>query len=78
MEIKSIIEALSELQQDTSVPKNIKLQIRQTIETLESDEDISIRINRALNRLEEIADDSNMQPYTRTQLFNVVSLLEMI
>ena len=78
MEIKSIIEALSELQEDSSVPKNIKLQIKETISTLESDEDISIRINRALNRLEEIADDSNMQPYTRTQLFNVVSLLEMI
>jgi len=37
-----------------------------------------IRINKALHELEEIADDINLQPFTRTQLWNIVSILEKI
>jgi len=40
--------------------------------------DLSIRINKALNELDEIADDTNIQSYTRTQIWNIVSLLEKI
>ncbi len=74
----SIIEALTEMQNDSSVPRNVKSGITQTIEALKQDADQSIRINKALNKLEELTEDVNMQPYTRTQIFNVVSLLEMI
>lgn len=74
----SIIEALMELQSDNSVPRNVRSGIADAITTLKDDTDPQIRINRALNKLEELADEQNMQPYTRTQLFNVVSLLEMI
>ncbi|HLC84749.1 MAG TPA: UPF0147 family protein [Candidatus Nanoarchaeia archaeon] len=74
----SIIEALTEMQNDASVPRNVKSGIIQTIEALKQDADQSIRINKALNKLEELTEDVNMQPYTRTQIFNVVSLLEMI
>jgi len=78
-EFKSIIEALNELQNESGVPRNVKSGIAETIITLkEDDTEPSIKINKALNRLEEIAEDTNMQPYTRTQLFNVVTLLEMI
>ena len=35
------------------------------------------KINKALHELEEVAEDTNMQPYTRTQIWNVVSLLEL-
>ena len=75
---QSIIEALIELQNDSSVPRNVKSGIAETIDALKQESDQSIKINKALNKLEELADDMNMQPYTRTQIFNVVSLLEMI
>jgi uncharacterized protein (UPF0147 family) len=73
-----IIEALSELQNDTSVPRNVKSKIMGIIGVLQDDSEVSIRINKALNELDEISEDSNMQPYTRTQIWNVVSLLETI
>ena len=71
-----IIEILRTLQDDVTVPKNIRLRVQETVTILESSEESSIKINKALNELEDLADDSNMQSYIRTQLWNVVSSLE--
>ncbi len=76
--IQSIIEVLGELEQDNTVPRNIKIKIGEVIKILKQDEELSIKINKALSELDEVSDDSNMQPYTRTQIWNVVSALEMI
>jgi len=76
--INNVIECLQELSDDMSVPKNVKYKIENTIRFLKEDLDISIKVNKALNELDDVADDSNMQPYTRTQLWNVVSLLETL
>ncbi len=70
------INSLRELAADTQIPKNIKLRIGKTIRTLEQNSELSIRVSRALCELEEIVDDANMQPFTRTQIFNIVSMLE--
>ncbi|MBI2133540.1 UPF0147 family protein [Candidatus Woesearchaeota archaeon] len=76
--INSILNALSELEQDTSVPRNIKDKIQKTIGTLQSESELSLRIDRALQELDEIADDINLQAYTRTQIWNIVSMLEKL
>lgn len=77
--LNEIIGTLRELEDDASIPKNIKLKVQTTISILEKEEELtSIRINKALNELEEIADDTNMQSYIRTQILNIVSLLEKI
>jgi len=76
--IKEIIDALSELGNDSAVPKNIKNRINHMIDILKDDSDLSIRVNKVLNELDEISDDTNMQAYTRIQILNIVSLLETI
>ncbi len=76
--LKDIIDALSELSIDLAVPKNIKSKISDMINILEDDSELSIRINKVLNELDEIADDPNLQAYTRVQILNIVSLLETI
>ncbi len=73
-----VVNTLKELENDSTVPRNIKARIRSIIINLEQKEETSIKINRAMHELEEIADDSNMQAYTRTQIFNIVSSLEII
>ncbi|PIN79241.1 hypothetical protein COY26_00385 [Candidatus Woesearchaeota archaeon CG_4_10_14_0_2_um_filter_33_10] len=76
--LKEIIDALSELGNDSAVPKNVKNKVNQMINILEDDSELSIRVNKVLNELDEIADDTNMQAYTRIQILNIVSLLETI
>ncbi len=76
--ITEIIGALKELQEDSSVPKNIKSKICCTISFLNEETDQSIKISRALQSLEELTDDMNMEAFTRSQLFNIVSMLELL
>ena len=73
-----IIQSLRELEEDTQVPKHVKIRIANTIKTLDQTSELSIRVSRALSELEELSDDVNMQAFTRTQLFNIVSMLEAI
>ena len=78
-EIDQIIEAIAELQGDNTVPKNIKAKLQNVATILKSDEaNTAVKVNKALDELEEISDDANIQSYTRTQIWNIVSLLESI
>ena len=76
--IKDVVSALNEMMNDNTVPKNVKTKIQSTISALSEEAEMSIRVNKALNELDELTDDVNIEPYTRTQLWNVVSMLEMI
>jgi uncharacterized protein (UPF0147 family) len=76
--IQNIITALQELYNDPTVPKNVKTRIENSINHLKNEDDISISVNKALNELDEIADDTNMESFTRTQVWNIVSMLEML
>lgn len=75
----NIITVLDELKNDSTVPKNVKIKLTFIIETLSnSSEDFLMRKDKALSELDEIADDTNIQAYTRTQIWNIVSALEML
>jgi uncharacterized protein (UPF0147 family) len=77
--ITTVITMLREVEADSCVPKNVKNKISITIKELEtSTEEISIKISRALHALEELTEDNNMQADTRTQIFNIVSTLEIV
>ncbi len=75
---QQIIEALRELNDDSTVPRNIKLRLEKTIKLLEEQTDVSIKVDKAQQELDDINDDSNLQSYTRTQIWNIVSLLEKL
>ncbi|MEM3126961.1 MAG: UPF0147 family protein [Candidatus Woesearchaeota archaeon] len=74
--IKQAIGILLELEDDLSIPKNIRLQLKKIIETLRSGEDISIKFSKVFQVLEEISEDPNLDSYTRTQIMNVSGILE--
>ena len=71
-----IIETLGDLKEDGVVPKNIKIKVDTIIENLSQESEVSMKVNKALNVLDEISDDPNLQSYTRTQIWNIVSMLE--
>jgi uncharacterized protein (UPF0147 family) len=77
-ELTMVIAALRELEQDNQIPKNVKSKITGTITVLEQTGEMPIKVSKALQELEQLTEDNNMQAYTRTQIFNIVSLLEVI
>ncbi len=77
-EITSIQPVLAELKDDGTVPKNVRLKIERLMEMLNGKTEMQIKVSRAINELEEIADDVNLQSYTRTQVWNVISTLEKV
>ena len=77
-DIGPIIEAIEEIKEDVAVPKNVKTKLSGIIGILKEEGDFSLKVNKALSELDEIADDTNLQPYTRTQVWNLVSLLEAL
>lgn len=78
MNITNAIELLQEMLEDSALPKNVRARIEKTIQVLQEKEESKIKISRALHELEEISSDTNIQADTRTQLFNVVSVLEIV
>ncbi len=77
-QVEDVIEVLAELIDDNTVPKNVKMHIEQIVSALKGKEEMSLKLNKALSLLDEISDDSNIQPYTRTQIWNVASMLESL
>ena len=73
-----VIEALREVANDNTIPKNIREKLQHIVSNLKKDSERSLKIDKALHDIETISDDSNLQAYTRTQLWNVVSMLETI
>ncbi len=77
-QLQNVIVAIQELEQDPSTPKNVKAKLQSTIKVLNENSETSIKVSKALHELEYITEDVNVQSYTRTQIFNIVSLLEIV
>ena len=77
-EVDTAINSLNEIYADATVPKNVRVKIDGIASTLKDGTELSIKVNKALNHLDEIANDVNLQPYTRTQIWNVMSMLEKL
>ncbi|NTV24496.1 MAG: hypothetical protein HGA85_09125 [Nanoarchaeota archaeon] len=77
-QVKDIMDLLKELSDDNTVPRNVKTKLDTVSQALGDKTDISLRVNKALSILEEISDDNNIQPYTRTQVWNIISMLESL
>jgi len=73
-----IIEALNDLKNDQGIPKNLKNKILEMLEDLKATEDNSMVVNKLLSELEDISSDINLQPFVRTQLYNISSMLETL
>ena len=77
--IMSIVEALQEISTDNTVPRNVKEKLTKIVDVLKQEkEDFLLRKDKALSELDEVVEDTNLQAYTRTQIWNVVSALEMM
>jgi len=76
---EEILSAIEELINDNTVPKNIKKKMDESKKfLLEENQAPTIRANKALSKLDELSEETNIPAYTRTQIWNIVSMLETI
>ena len=75
--MKPIFDLLEQIINDRTVPKNIRAAAQESKNVLndgkEADE---VKISTAIHILDDIINDPNMPMYTRTQIWNIVSMLE--
>ncbi len=75
-DIKNALELLDRIMNDRTVPKNIRKAAEDSKGILNSTDSPEVKISSAIHMLDEIINDPNMPMYTRTQIWNTVSILE--
>jgi hypothetical protein len=76
---KAILQMLEELAEDRTVPRNVREAIVSAKTDLANEKlDLGFRVSSAISALDEVANDRNLPPYSRTQVWNVVSALETL
>ena len=77
MDIETINKLLDEINGDRTVPRNIRSLIEEAKNDLNDEEkDMEVRINSTISILDNVSNDPNIPIYTRTQVWNIVSMLE--
>lgn len=77
-DLKQVIGILEQILNDRTVPRNIREAAESAITALSSTDARELKISTAVHTLDEITNDPNMPMYTRTQIWNVVSMLEQM
>ncbi|MBL7051215.1 UPF0147 family protein [Candidatus Woesearchaeota archaeon] len=76
--LSEIAELLNEIANDSEISCNIKEKVTNSLNTLNEDMDTSIKASKMMQELELVSENSNLESYTRTQIWNIVSLLERL
>ena len=78
-QLHTIFEVLGEIEQDDDVPRNVRARIKEaTLALGENNKSLAIRIDKSLQKLDEVSGDPNVPMHARMQIWNVVSILESI
>ncbi len=76
-QLPQVLQLLEQVSLDRTVPRNIRTAAEQVIDAINNEkEPMDMRISSAIHILDEISNDPNIPLYTRTQIWNIVSLLE--
>ena len=71
-----ILALLEQIINDRTVPKNIRATAEGSKSVLTGKDAEEVKISTAIHMLDEIANDPNIPVYTRTHIWNLVSMLE--
>ncbi len=77
--VNQAMAILNRVAEDNTTPRNIRRTAKEASDML-MDESLSLaaRAANAIDLLEQISQDPNMPMYTRTRIWNVISILEGI
>lgn len=76
---ESVIPLIQQIANDRTVPRNIRAKCEDSIIILQNiQQEEAIRVNRVISHMDEVSNDPNIPMYTRTQIWNIVSILESL
>ena len=77
--LNQIVELLKQLNEDITVPKNIRRGAMEALNTLQNEEqDLDVRAASAIYILDELANDPNIPLHGRTMIWGIISKLEAL
>ncbi len=71
-------QMLSSLIEDGAIPKNIRTRIEEVSEKMKEQEDMPTLLSMMTYSLEDIVNDVNLPMHARTNLWNILSEIEML
>jgi len=80
VKVSDVMETVNEIVEDPTLPKNIKAKLEEITNCLKNanPKEIRLKADKCINDLDDISSDVNIQPFVRTQLWSVVSMLEAL
>ena len=80
VKVKDVMAMISEIMEDATLPKNIKIKLEEIVNVLKDakGKDLKLKADKCIHELDEISSDVNLQPFVRTQLWSIVSMLEAL
>ncbi|MBS3064996.1 MAG: UPF0147 family protein [DPANN group archaeon] len=76
VDLSDVNELLENLSSDNSISKSVRTILTEIKDDFRDEDNISIKIDSALQKVEDLSLDPNLNSYTRTQIWNLSSLLE--
>jgi uncharacterized protein (UPF0147 family) len=76
--LNNIVSTLINIKEDDSIPKDVREKISLTISSLTCDIETSLKINKAVQELDDASNHVNIPSYTRIEILNVISILGSI
>lgn len=75
-----VVEIINEIVEDPTLPKNIKAKLEEITSELKEaqSKDLKLRADKCIHQLDDISSDVNLQPFVRTQIWSIVSMLEAL
>ncbi len=75
--MEQILDGLDMLNQDTSIPRNIRRGAEEAKKLLlEKDNPLDVRVASVISLLDELANDPNIPLHGRTLIWSIISKLE--
>lgn len=79
MELCIALDFIEDLLKDNSMPKNVRAVLTEIKVSLNCEAtQIPIRIDAALQKVEELSMDANINSFSRSELWNLTSVLESL
>lgn len=80
VKVSDVVEMVNEIIDDPSLPKNIKAKLEEIIAELKEVKatDVKLRADKCIHELDDVSSDVNLQPFVRTQIWSIVSMLEAL